>query len=169
LKGFHLQVHFCFAEAVWDKIAQTFQVHPAIFLFQKGKFGGWMEACSRAGNKQTTRKIYRHRLLLLVAHIWSLNKRRAPSSTLWNISKRQSPTSVGPSRSSRGFRLLPVVCCILLSWVRVSHSCVLDCICFSYLNKCHRSCRVFKKIKNDCPAYGSYEEWFNPVTCVCVF
>jgi hypothetical protein len=39
-------------EAVWDKIAQTCQVHPAIYPFQKRKIGDWMETYSRAGNKQ---------------------------------------------------------------------------------------------------------------------
>jgi hypothetical protein len=52
-KGFHLQVHFCFAEAVWDKIAQTFQVHPAIFLFQKGNSAaGWKPVPELATNKR---------------------------------------------------------------------------------------------------------------------
>jgi hypothetical protein len=41
-----------FMEAVWDMVAQSFQVHPAIAPFHKGSIADWISAISRAGSKK---------------------------------------------------------------------------------------------------------------------
>jgi hypothetical protein len=43
-------------EAVWDKIAQMFQVHLAIAPFQKDEVSDWLSAISRTGSKSNQRR-----------------------------------------------------------------------------------------------------------------
>jgi hypothetical protein len=45
-----------FSEAVWEKIGQDSDVHPALIPFQKGSIANWIEAAGSAGSKQQQRK-----------------------------------------------------------------------------------------------------------------
>jgi hypothetical protein len=47
----HLLTECNFVEAVWDRIAQMFQVHPAIAPFQKGDVSNWLAVISRTGSR----------------------------------------------------------------------------------------------------------------------
>jgi hypothetical protein len=46
----HLLTECNFSEAVWDKAAQTFNLHPAVLPFQKGNLRGWIQFVDQAGS-----------------------------------------------------------------------------------------------------------------------
>jgi hypothetical protein len=48
----HLLTTCNFTEAVWDMTAQSFNLHPTVFPFQKGNIGDWLHSIDRAGTKK---------------------------------------------------------------------------------------------------------------------
>jgi hypothetical protein len=52
----HLLTECNFMEEVWDLVAQSFQVHPAIAPFHKGSIIDWILAISRTGSKKEQRR-----------------------------------------------------------------------------------------------------------------
>jgi hypothetical protein len=51
----HILTECNFTEAVWDRVAHSFQVHPELLAFQKGDVAGWISAVARAGPRRQQR------------------------------------------------------------------------------------------------------------------
>jgi hypothetical protein len=87
-----------FAEAVWDRVAQEFQVHLAVAPFQKGSILSWMEVVNRVPSKRQQRIcagiifffwwfLWKERSQRIFVH------KRVPISEYWSRSRRQLLTS----------------------------------------------------------------------------
>jgi hypothetical protein len=64
-----------FTEAVWDKLAQHLQLHPALKPFQKGDVHGWLQVVMRAGSKKQQR-IFAGIIFFFWWNIWKERNRR---------------------------------------------------------------------------------------------